>query len=90
MRPLFREITTDEMTGHTIVPAYNEREWGTAIFFVSYVVMVSIVFINVIVAVLLEGFMSSMQNNDNQRVQREQLLALQQPRKRTAQARARK
>jgi len=36
-----------------------------AVFFVSYIVIVAIMLLNVIVAVLLEGFMTAMQRHDS-------------------------
>jgi len=35
-------------------PPWNPREWGVAFFFVSYVVFVAIVLMNVVIAVLLQ------------------------------------
>ena len=49
---------------NTLTKVEGEHDWQVVLFFVSYIFLVGIVAINIIVAVLLEGFMSSMSRHD--------------------------
>ena len=67
MRPLMRPIVQEADAQGVMVelqPAWNSWEWAVAAFFVSYIITVAIVLINVIVAVLLQGFLSAIDEED--------------------------
>ena len=62
---LFLDYAADDPELYTALP-WNAQEWGVAFFFVSYVVVVSIVLMNVVIAVLLQGFIMSIEEQERQ------------------------